>query len=96
MLRNVLRTDSGEARELFTPGLFRHVVVFALPPLFVLSRVRLPRRAPSRAVLVRVASMLLAVLVAVAALGSVFKDFSGQMRNHKEIRYLITPAAPLW
>src|SRR5690606_17928827 len=23
-------------------------------------------------------------------------DFSGQMRNHKELRYLITPAAPLW
>jgi lipid A ethanolaminephosphotransferase len=96
MLRNVLRTDAGEARELLTSGLFRHVVVFALPPLFVLSRVRLRRRAPSRAVLVRVASMLLAVLVAVVALGSVFKDFSGQMRNHKEIRYLITPAAPLW
>ena len=25
-----------------------------------------------------------------------FKDFSAQMRNHKELRYLITPAAPLW
>ena len=33
---------------------------------------------------------------ALAALGSVFKDFSGEMRQHKEIRYLITPTAALW
>ncbi|NLF54458.1 MAG: phosphoethanolamine transferase, partial [Thauera phenolivorans] len=96
MLRNVLRTDVAEARELLTPGFVLHVAALALPPLFVLQRSRLRRRPLRRALAIRSVSVMFALLVAAAALGSVFKDFSGQMRNHKELRYLITPAAPLW
>lgn len=96
MLRNVLRADVAEARELLTPGLFLQVAALALPPLVVLARARLRRRPLRRALAIRVASVGLALLVAAAALGSVFKDFSGQMRSHKALRYLITPAAPLW
>ncbi len=96
MLRNVVRTDPAEARELLTLGFFIHLLVLALPPLFVLQRVQLRRRRASRAFIVRTASTALALVVALAALGSVFKDFSGEMRQHKEIRYLITPAAALW
>src|SRR5690606_4194429 len=96
MLRNVLRTDVAEARELLTPGFVLQVAALALPPLFVLHRSRLRRRPLRRALAIRSVSVMLALLVAAAALGSVFKDFSGQMRNHKELRYLITPAAPLW
>ncbi len=96
MLRNVLRTDLAEARELLTPGFFLQVAALALPPLFVLQRARLRRRPLRRALAIRGAAMALALLVAAGALGSVFKDFSAQMRNHKELRYLITPAAPLW
>ena len=45
MLRNVLRTDRQEARELLTPALFVHLAVYAGLPLLVLWRVRLaPRR----------------------------------------------------
>ena len=96
MLRNVLRTDLAEARELLTPGFFLQVSALALPPLVFLARARVRRRPLRRALAIRAAAAVLALLVAVAALGSVFKDFSGQMRNHKELRYLITPAAPLW
>ena len=96
MLRNVLRTDLAEARELLTPGFFLQVAALALPPLFVLQRARLRRRPLKRALAIRAATIVLALVVAAGALGSVFKDFSGQMRNHKELRYLITPAAPLW
>ena len=96
MLRNVVRTDSAEARELLTPGFFIHFLVLALPPLLVLQRAQLRRRRTSRAFMVRTACSVLALVVALAALGSVFKDFSGEMRQHKEIRYLITPAAALW
>lgn len=96
MLRNVLRTDLAEARELLTPGFFLQVAALALPPLVFLARARVRRRPLRRALAIRAAAAVLALLVAVAALGSVFKDFSGQMRNHKELRYLITPAAPLW
>ncbi len=96
MLRNVLRTDLAEARELLTPGFFLQVATLALAPLFILQRARLRQRPFRRALAVRSASVMLALVVAAGALGSVFKDFSGQMRNHKELRYLITPAAPLW
>ena len=96
MLRNVLRTDLAEARELLTPGFFLQVAALALPPLFVLQRARLRRRPLKRALAIRGAAAVLALVVAAGALGSVFKDFSAQMRNHKELRYLITPAAPLW
>ncbi|MGD9871746.1 MAG: phosphoethanolamine transferase [Thauera sp.] len=96
MLRNVLRTDVAEARELLTPGFLLQVAALALPPLFVLQRVRLRRRPLKRALAIRGAAIVLALVAATGALGSVFKDFSAQMRNHKELRYLITPAAPLW
>lgn len=72
------------------------MAALALPPLFVLQRARLRRRPLKRALAIRAATIVLALVVAAGALGSVFKDFSGQMRNHKELRYLITPAAPLW
>lgn len=96
MLRNVLRTDIAEASELLTPGFFLQVGAIALLPLVVLQRVRLRQRRLARSLIIRSLSMLTALIVATAALGSVFKDFSGQMRNHKELRYLITPTAPLW
>lgn len=96
MLRNVVQTDVAEARELLTPGLFLHVLALALPPLVVLQRLRLRRRGFARALALRAAAIVLAAIVAIGALGSVFKDFSAQMRNHKELRYLVTPLAPLW
>lgn len=96
MLRNVMRTDVAEARELLTSGFFLQVATLALPPLFVVQRARLRQRPPGRALAIRSAFVLLALIVAAGALASVFKDFSGQMRSHKELRYLITPAAPLW
>jgi lipid A ethanolaminephosphotransferase len=96
MLRNVMRTDVAEARELLTSGFFLQVAALALPPLFVVQRARLRQRPPGRALAIRSAFVVLALIVAAGALGSVFKDFSGQMRSHKELRYLITPAAPLW
>ncbi len=56
MLRNVVRTDPAEARELLTLGFFIHLLVLALPPLFVLQRVHLRHRRASRALIVRTAS----------------------------------------
>ncbi len=96
MLHNVVQTDVAEAGELLTPELLRYALVLALPPLLVLWRVRLRRRRLPAAVLARALSILMALVVAVTSLGGVYKDFSVQMRRHKEMRYLITPAAVLW
>jgi lipid A ethanolaminephosphotransferase len=96
MLRNVLRTDVGEARELLSLALIEHLLLYAGLPLFVLSRVRLVRRPWRRALLVRFAALALALGALVAALLSVFQPFASLTRNHKEVRYLITPANYLW
>jgi len=96
MMRNVLRTDVAEARELFAWRLIPHLLLFAVLPLLVLWRVRIVHRPWLRAAAVRVGVLLLAAAVLVGALLSVFQAFSSLMRNHKEMRYLITPANYLW
>ena len=67
MLRNALRTDVGEARELLSFG-------------FV----------------VRLLWTVGGVAVLVGAVMAVFQPFSSLMRNHKAMRYLITPTNVLW
>ena len=44
MVRNVLRTDVAEARELLSWSLLPHLVVYAVAPLLLLSRVRVVRQ----------------------------------------------------
>ena len=74
MLRNVLRTDLAEARELLTPGFFLQVAALALPPLFVLQRARLRRRPLKRALAIRAATIVLALVVAAASTASGHRD----------------------
>lgn len=92
MLRNVLRTDVAEARELLTADMFAYLLVFAGLPLLLLARVKIRCRSLGRALLVRGSAIGLAVVLGAGGIGLVFKDFGGLMRNNKEIRYLITPA----
>ena len=96
MLRNMVRTDVGEARELWSWRLLPHLTVYAVLPLLMLWRARLVHRPWVRASVVRVGSLSLAVAVFVGVLLLVFQSFSSLMRNHKEIRYLATPANYLW
>lgn len=96
MLRNVVRTDPAEAGELIGGGFLLHLVLYAGLPLLLLWRVKLVPRPWKRAVLWRVGLFVLAFGVLICALMSVFQPLSSQMRNHKELRYLITPANVLW
>lgn len=97
MLRNVWRSDAAEARELLSPALLLHLLLYAGLPLLVLSRLRL-RSEPSwlRAAGRRLALLGLALLSALVSLMAIYQPFSSLMRNNKELRYLITPANYLW
>ena len=96
MMRNVLRTDVAEARELFAWSLLPHLLLYAVLPLVLLWRVRLVQRPWLRASAARGAALLLAVAALVGALLLVFQSFSSLMRNNKDMRYLVTPANYLW
>lgn len=92
MLRNVLKTDSAEAGELFGWGMLPHLLLVAGLPLLLLWRVHLNRQSWGRALAWRLAAIAGSAILLVGSLLLVFQDFSAQMRNQKEIRYLITPA----
>jgi len=96
MLRNVLRTDVAEAGELLSPGLALHLALYAGVPLLLLARVQVVRRPIGRALVRRLSLLLAALAVALAALTAVFQPLSSLTRNHREVRYLVTPANYLW
>ncbi len=102
MLRNVLHTDVPEARELIGVQLALHLVLYAVLPLLLLSRVQLvtrplrSRRLLLRAFLRRCLLLGLSAMVMAGAMLLNFQAFSSLMRNQKEVRYLITPANYLW
>lgn len=91
MVRNVLRTDPAEARELLTPDLLWHLLLYLGLPLLFLSRVELLPRRPGPALLRRGLSLLAALLLGAGGLALASQDLAALMRNHKEVRYLITP-----
>ncbi len=91
MMRNVLHTQVAEARELLSPALLSHLALYGLAPLVLLWRVRVERTPLLRAALTRAAWLSAALAVGVAALLNVFQPFASLMRNHREVRYLITP-----
>lgn len=92
MARNVLRTDVVEAGELIGWGLAGHLALYAAVPIGLVWWLRVKPRSWRRAALHRLATVLGAAALLVAALLLVFQDFAALMRNHKETRYLITPA----
>jgi len=96
MMRNVLRTDFGEARELLSPALLPHLLLYAALPLALLWRVRVVQRPLLRATLVRLAALLLAAAAVVTSLLAASQPLAALMRNHKEVRYLITPGSVVW
>ena len=92
MLRNVLHSHSAEAGELLSGTMVLHLLLYAALPVALLLPLRLKARRWPRALLGRSLLALGALLAFVAALLSVFQPLSSLMRNHKEVRYLITPA----
>lgn len=92
MLRNVLRTDVAEARELLGSAWLVHMLLYAAAPLLLLWRVQVVRRPWRRAGMVRLGTLLLAAAVLVGAVLAESQPFASLMRDPKEVRYRITPA----
>lgn len=91
MLRNVLATNVNEARELFVWGMLPHLLLLGVLPAALVWWPQLKRRSLGRALAVRLGWIAVALALGVASLLLVFADFASLMRNHKEVRYLLTP-----
>ena len=91
MVTNVLQTDVRESTELLSFGLVVRVLAMGVLPVVLARRIRIRRRRTGRAVAVRTGAIALTVLVAVGAALASFQSVSALMRNHREIRHLITP-----
>ncbi len=96
MMRNVLHTDVAEAQELISTRFVLHMLVFAGVPAALISRVQLTRTHWQRAVVQRALLLGGALVVVMASVWAMYQPLSSLMRNHKELRYLITPANVLW
>lgn len=91
MLRNVLATDFKESRELLTPALIAPLSLLAVVPIILLWRIRLIGRTWLKATVWRMGLMLFSALMISGGAMLSFQDMSALMRNHREVRYLITP-----
>ena len=91
MLSNVLATNPKEALEVVGGSLALHIFLLGVLPSALVWGVRLKRRPFRRALLVRSAWVAAALLAGAASLMLVFADFASLMRNHKEVRHLLTP-----
>lgn len=96
MMRNVIKTDPAESKELLSWALLMHLLLYAGIPLLLLWRVKVIRLPWRRAILRRLGLLVVSLAAAVLSIYAVFQPFSSLMRNHKEIRYLITPANYIW
>jgi lipid A ethanolaminephosphotransferase len=96
MIRNVLRTDPAEARELLSFGLLFQIVFYAGVPAFLFWRIPRAQRSILHAVLTRVGFIGIGLLLLLAALLTIMQPLSSFMRNHREARYLINPASAVW
>ncbi|WP_296248154.1 phosphoethanolamine--lipid A transferase [uncultured Stenotrophomonas sp.] len=92
MLRNVLATDHKESGELMTPALLLPLLGYGLLPTLLLWRVQLRKRSWGRTLLWRVAFLLGVIVAGGAGTMLSFQNVSALMRNHREVRYLATPA----
>ncbi|MFZ9264545.1 MAG: phosphoethanolamine transferase [Polynucleobacter sp.] len=95
MVRNIVSTNHAEARELFTPSLALHFLIYGLPGILLLACFKVNKTTLVRGLTFKIAMIILAIVVALASFMTVFKNFSATMRNNKEIRHLVLPMSYL-
>jgi len=95
MMRNVIETDPAEVGGLMSFELLAHLLVLGVAPAVLVWRVTLPSttwRAQLRRRLILIGSALAVCAVALFACSA---DYAVFFREHKTVRYALSPAAPV-
>ncbi len=91
MIINVLQTDTREAGDLLSVRLAGSLIVLGVLPSLWLWRRPLDRAPFTRRLTINLLAFVAGIVVAVLLGLSVFADLSSTMRNHKSLRYMISP-----
>jgi lipid A ethanolaminephosphotransferase len=91
MINNVLQTDINESQELLTMHYALFMLVITVPPLILLNTAVIKTFSMASAIKRRcVSAAAVGALLLISLLVS-FQTFSGLMRNHTQLRYLVNP-----
>lgn len=96
MVINALQTDVRETRDLLSLGLLLSLLLIAGPPLLLLWRQPVAQTRWLRRAGWNLAGLAGGLLLAVALALSSFAELASTMRNHKSLRYMITPVNAIW
>lgn len=91
MIRNALRTDVAEARELMTADLWLTVLMMGALPAVALWLIQIQRVSLKAALVRRMVFVVAMLAISVISVMLTLTDVSSLMRNNKSLRYLIGP-----
>ncbi|MCE3264525.1 MAG: phosphoethanolamine transferase [Pseudoduganella sp.] len=91
MVQNVVETDVREAGELFNWKLVQAVVLFGLLPSWLVWRLPVQYGPLPRSILANGGVFAMSLLLAVGLLFLLFKTLAPAVREHRELRFMLTP-----
>lgn len=91
MVQNVVETDVREAGELFNWKLVQAVVLFGLIPSWLVWRLPVQYRSLPRSIMANGGLFGMSLLLAVGLLFLLFKSLAPAVREHRELRFMLTP-----
>lgn len=91
MVRNAAQTDFLESLDLISWGMIVWLLLTALLPIVVIIKTKIQYRSLYREILVR-SAFIFAACCTIAIVGfCYYQDFASLFRNHREIRFIVTP-----
>ena len=91
MIQNVVETDVREAGELFSMNILLTVGLLGVLPALLVARTRLTFAPRGRHLLTNAGVLTGSLLLAAAILLLFFKSYAPAVREHRELRFLLTP-----
>ena len=91
MIHNVFATDPREVRDLLSLKLFGYIVVLGVLPSALALWIRIDYHGAWKGLLVRLAWFAGSAVAVAAILVAFYQDYASIFRNHRELRFQLTP-----
>ena len=91
MVQNVIETDVREANELFSWKMVQTVTILGILPAFIVWKLPLEFRPVRRDLFAKLGIVVISLLAVAGLLLMLFKTLAPAIREHRELRFLLTP-----